>query len=61
MYAHPIYPTPEAVHLPARYVVLKEARYPLQFWPYQYEGYTPAERRILRSTDIRMRLLAIGE
>ena len=58
VYAHPIYPTPESVHLPAHYVVLKEARHPLQFWPYQYEGYTPAERRILRSTDIRMRLLA---
>jgi hypothetical protein len=55
--AYHIYPRPEPVHLPAHYVVLREARHPLQFLPYQYEGHTPAERDLLRSTDIRMRLL----
>lgn len=33
------------------------ARHPLQFKPYQYEGYTPHQREFLRSTDIRMRIL----
>lgn len=35
--------------------------HPLQFLPYQYEGYTPRERQILRSTDISMRLIDRGE
>jgi hypothetical protein len=29
----------------------------LQFRPYQYEGFTPEQRRLLRSTDMRMRVL----
>jgi hypothetical protein len=33
--------------------------HPLQFLPYQYEGYTPMERSILRSTDISIRLIDI--
>jgi hypothetical protein len=57
VYTHHIYPTPDPVALPDRYVIMKEARHPLQFLPYQYEGYTPAERHALRSTDIRMRLI----
>jgi hypothetical protein len=31
--------------------------HPLEFLPYQYEGYTPDQRGKLRSTDIRMRLI----
>ena len=61
VYAQHIYPAPKPVILPAHYTVIKEARHPLQFLPYQYEGYTPAQRQILRSTDIRMRLLAVGD
>jgi hypothetical protein len=34
-----------------------EAPHPLTFLPYQYEGYTPEQRRVLRSTDISMRLI----
>ena len=34
------------------------APHPLEFLPYQCEGYTPAQRRVLRLTDIRMRILA---
>jgi hypothetical protein len=56
-----IYPQPEPVTLPPRYTVVKEAAHPLQFLPYQYEGYTPREREILRSTDIRMRLIVVPE
>ena len=41
--------------------VIKEARHPLQYLPYQYEGYSPAQRQALRSTDIRMRIIAPGK
>jgi hypothetical protein len=37
--------------------VVIRAAHPLQFLPYTYEGYTPIERSILRSTDISMRLI----
>ena len=55
--AHHIYPAPEPLALPGRYVTVKEADHPLQFAPYQYEGYTPAERESLRATDISMRMV----
>jgi hypothetical protein len=45
--------------LPANAVTIAEASHPLQFRPYQYEGYTPAERAVLRSTDISMRLVGV--
>jgi hypothetical protein len=53
-----IYPEPRPVALPDQFVLVHQAPHPLQFLPYQYEGYTPAQRRRLRSTDIRMRILA---
>ena len=37
--------------------VIMEAKNPLDFFPYQYEGFTPQERRMLRSRDISMRLI----
>ncbi len=54
-----LYPGPEPVTLPAHYVTLAEARHPLEFLPYQYEGYTPQERQALRNADIHMRLLGV--
>jgi hypothetical protein len=33
------------------------ARHPLEFLPYQYEGYTPPERAVLRAADLSMRVL----
>jgi hypothetical protein len=57
--ARHFYPGPEPVTLPARYIVLKEARHPLQFLPYQYEGYTPEQRAALRSSDLTMRLIVV--
>jgi hypothetical protein len=57
VHASHIYPAPQPVTLPKRYRVVREASHPLQFVPYQYEGYTPAQRDALRSTDIRMRLI----
>jgi hypothetical protein len=53
-----IYPEPRKVALPDQFVLVHQALHPLQFRPYQYEGYTPAQRHLLRSTDIRMRILA---
>ena len=55
LYADHIYPVPLPV--PAAGPTILARPHPLQFLPYQYEGYTPAERAILRSTDIRMRLV----
>jgi hypothetical protein len=52
-----IYPGPRTIVLPDDYVLVFQAPHPLQFLPYQYEGYTPQQRAVLRSTDIRMRLI----
>ena len=54
-----LYPGPEPVTLPARYSIVRQAPHPLQFLPYQYEGYSPTERNVLRSTDIAMRLIVV--
>src|SRR5258707_94926 len=56
-----LYPGPDPIDLPSNYVTLAEARHPLQFLPYQYEGYTPGQRQALRSVDIRMRLLGVTQ
>jgi len=58
LYADHIYPVPLPV--PAAGPTILARPHPLQFLPYQYEGYTPAERAILRNTDIRMRLVLAG-
>jgi hypothetical protein len=55
--AERFYPAPPVVQLPPRYRVLAEARHPLEFLPYQYEGADPGQRAMLRSSDLRMRLL----
>ena len=54
-----LYPGPDPVTLPPHYVTLAEARHPLEFLPYQYEGFTPEARAALRSSDIRMRLIGV--
>jgi hypothetical protein len=54
-----IYPSPTTVQLPDEFIVLRRTPHPLQFLPYQYEGYTPAERAVLRSRDINMTLLLV--
>ncbi len=38
---------------------LLHVRHPAQFLPYQYEGYEPHERYVLRIADISMRLVAL--
>jgi hypothetical protein len=59
IYARHLYP-PAKVDPPPGYVDVLAARHPLQFGPYQYDGFVPDERRFLRSTDIRMRILIPG-
>jgi hypothetical protein len=58
--AAPIYPQPVPVHLPPNDVVMV-APHPLQYLPYQYEGYTPTQRNQLRAADIRMRLVVFRD
>jgi len=53
--ARHLYPGPEPVEAPAGYREIASERHPLEFLPYQYEGYTAGERRVLRAADIRMR------
>ena len=57
IHADHIYPIPEEVRVTGARV-LAASPHPLQFLPYQYEGYTPEERHLLRTSDIRMRLVA---
>ena len=57
--AEHLYPGPEPVTLPPHSVTLATARHPLEFLPYQYEGYTPERRAVLRSADIRMQLIGV--
>lgn len=45
--------------LPLCGTTLAYAEHPLSYWPYQYEGFTPSQRAILRSSDIAMRLVDI--
>jgi hypothetical protein len=52
-------PLRDRIVWPDNSVVLARAIHPLAFLPYQYEGYSPAQRRALRSTDIDMRLVAV--
>jgi len=54
-----LYPGPETIVLPPRYAVLTHEPHPLQYLPYQYEGYTRAQREALRSADIEMKLLLV--
>ncbi len=56
LYADRIYPIPAPTPTSAGPVLLARP-HPLQFLPYQYEGYTPEQRSALRSSDIRMRLV----
>jgi hypothetical protein len=56
LYTEYTYP-PVKLEVPADSVEVMSASHPLQFVPYQYEGFTPDQRRFLRSTDMRMRIL----
>lgn len=53
--ARHLYPGPESVTIPPGYREIAVSLHPLEYLPYQYEGFTPAERRVLRARDIRMK------
>ena len=55
LYTEYIYPPVKLEVRPIQSMM--SASHPLQFVPYQYEGFTPEQRRFLRSTDMRMRIL----
>ena len=54
---HPRAPRPP---LPSGILEVMRFPHPLQFVPYQYEGFDPMERQVLRNADIAMRLIDIG-
>jgi hypothetical protein len=56
VYPEHFYPEPVPRELPPHDVVLS-ARHPLQYFPNQYEGFTPSARQAMRSIDITMRLI----
>jgi hypothetical protein len=58
IYAKHLWPEPAPLKLPP-YDELLAAAHPLQYPPYQYEGFGPAQRAHLRATDIRMRLVRL--
>jgi hypothetical protein len=51
-----MYP-PRRLEIPDGLVEVASAPHPLQYLPYQYEGYSPGERQFLRDVDVRMRVL----
>lgn len=56
LFVHHIYPRPGVPPRDEGEVILWR-RHPLEYLPYQYEGYGPDQRRAFRTEDIRMRLV----
>jgi hypothetical protein len=54
-----LYPSPEAPQLPSLFKEVAAAAHPVAYLPYQYEGWKPEERAVLRASDLRMRLVVI--
>ena len=48
-------------NLPVKGEILREASHPVNFLPYQYEGYTPEQRREFREQKLRMRFYKVSE
>lgn len=57
---HLYHPRASRPPLPSGILEVMRFPHPLQFVPYQYEGFDPIERQVLRNTDIAMRLVDIG-
>jgi hypothetical protein len=55
-----LYPIRGYIGFPPGETILT-AENPLSYRPYQYEGFTPRERAILRSNDVSMRLIRLAE
>jgi hypothetical protein len=55
-YLHPVFgpkPAPAGREL-------YRTRHPLEYLPFQYEGFLPVERSLLRSSDVAIRLVDTG-
>ena len=57
---HLYHPRGPRAPLPPALLEVMRFRHPLQFLPYQYEGFAPTERQVLRGNDIAMRLVDAG-
>jgi len=55
-----LYPIRGVIGAPPGRTLLRVA-HALSYEPYQYEGFTPAERRALRTSDISVRLIALSD
>ena len=55
-----IHPLPESLPEIEKNVLLS-ASHPINFFPYQYEGYSPGERKIFRSENIKMKLIRVED
>jgi hypothetical protein len=58
--AQMLYPVRSYVGFPAGQVVFS-LPHPLSYPPYQYEGHTPRERRLLREHDIAIKLIRLAD
>jgi hypothetical protein len=61
LYAHHLIPKKSSQPPAEPMETIISAQHPLQFLPYQYEGYDQEQRRWLRSHDISMRLVILSE
>ena len=57
LFVEHIYPVP-ALKLREEMTPILRTPHPLEFLPYQYEGYSPRDRAVLRAADISMRAVA---
>jgi hypothetical protein len=57
--AQALYPLRAAVPLPAGTTLLR-SDHPLSYPPFQYEGYSPRERTLMRTTDLAMRVIKLA-
>ncbi len=57
--AHLLYPLRAPHPLPEGTTILR-AEHPMSYLPYQYEGYSPRERALIRSNDISMRVIKLA-
>jgi hypothetical protein len=53
-----IHPQPESLSDIEKNVLLSES-HPINFFPYQYEGYSPGERKLFRNENVKMELILI--
>lgn len=58
--AHYLFPVRGALSIPEGEIVFS-AEHPLAHRPYQFDGFTPRQRELLRTADIRMKLIRLAK